>query len=698
MEPLPSLVDLPAEVLCHIVGFLGHPRDVAACAVASPALGCVSPLDVAASYYRGLSESALHAGLPLHVARALFERWRLGPECRHVVAAAAGGRAAVLAWVCCHIKQHGGPFWDDVLALEIGMPYTPRPDQRTERCIASRAVPIGSSCLIASTSHWQTRTPVATTQGDRDECETNGHANAQQEGLRGTEREPQPVRDGQGGTGHVEVYNEWASPSDNTDDDGLYAGSSNTYGPTKDAFTRCSGMREGKRTTTEYHHPSRSRDSAHRLGGALKRHPRGSRCCLLRAAAEAARLGRVDTLRYLTTTCPLTDDPPALLEPCFIIEAARQGALSTVAYAHDRWSRLSVQKGKGPCRCPKEIGDVALLAGQYDILRWMHAVGCRASPCNMKNLARAIANGDHLLVDVITAALNGNIHGMDHAVDAGQATKVKGWDMHHALAKAVDGGHLRALAIAHARGLAPITTELLSFAASWGRLDVLWWAAGETVPGIGAHLAPPAALPWHARDVVWAAARPDEPNTDVLRWLADRPETRGYFDVFMQRTLVAHGCYTAAIWMHDVGLVSLASWNSLETAVRSSLESAVEAIIDRGAACSPLAMAIALDLYDAGVIALLCERYGHADLAEGVRMYTYGHNSAPLRWVRDNVPEVPVSHILCAGDIFSDRARNAEDLMPTSPALSAPSELSLSSTDSDGGGDTGDAFDWGGTS
>ncbi|AJF97654.1 hypothetical protein TW95_gp0920 [Pandoravirus inopinatum] len=101
------LLDLPAEILCYIVNLLDHPKDVAACTVASAALAYASPLDVATSYYHGRSEAALAASLPLSIARVLFERWGITPECRHIPAAAVGGHVDVVRWVCCHTKTSG---------------------------------------------------------------------------------------------------------------------------------------------------------------------------------------------------------------------------------------------------------------------------------------------------------------------------------------------------------------------------------------------------------------------------------------------------------------------------------------------------------------------------------------------------------------------------------------------------------------
>lgn len=651
-----SLVDLPAEVLCYIVGLLEHPRDVAACVGASAALACASPLDTAASYYRGRSEAALAAGLPLRVTRALFAQWEMRPKYRHLPAAAVGGRVAVLDWVCQHLNRIP-PY----MTKSIGRVarYTPGPDprrpQRIVQIIHERfdpEAPIARETASGQAPSHKRRRPQRAAQ------------------IMPERFDPEAPIARKTASGKV-YYAKWARS---------FSASSDSSTEEEDAAKPNRGAKITKYDDSRSDHSRPSEDEA--LGA--KARPAtdldGDDApwdYLVRAAAEAACLGHVAVLRYLTTACPLVHEPHMLLDSDIVAEAARQGALGTVTYMHDRSTRSRPSEGR-TCRCPKGVGKAAAEGAQYDVLRWMHAVQCRASPCNMTNLARAIKNGDDRLVDAISNVLATGNHDPDReaqALPGGERYDHADAIMERALASAARQGHLRALAIAHVRGFAPITAALLGLAASSGRLSVLRWAAGETVSGIEAHLAPTEPLPWDAQEVVWMAARPNDPDVDVLQWLADRPETRAHFDAFMARTLIAYGCHRAVLWMHDAGLVSLASWDSLETAVSALLgTTALGEIIDRGAACSPLVMALALsDFMDDRVVALLCERYGHSHLAEAVRLHGCGLANPAIQWVHYSVPEVSVEHIIKAGEVFRTPLEQEEPTIPSpSPSSSSP--------------------------
>ncbi|WBR14841.1 hypothetical protein pkur_cds_667 [Pandoravirus kuranda] len=505
------------------------------------------------------------------------------PEYRHLPAAAMGGHVAVLGWLCERLKPIPAYKTDHI---KQAIRCTPGPDPQRPRCIAQR-IPERSD----------PEAPIA--------------------------------RKTASGKAH---YAEWArsfstSSDSSTEEEDVAVpdrGSEIIY--YDDSHSDHSRPSEGEVTLTGAQAET-DRDGDDGV-------PWDHLVCV---ATEAACLGHVDALRYLTTACPLVDEPQTLLDSNIVAEAARQGALGTVAYMHDRRTRPRPSGGGGR---------VVVRNG--------------ASPCNVTNLARAIKGGDDRLVDAISTILASGKHDPDGEAQAACRVPLSYANhvMERALASAARRGHLRALAIAHARGFAPITATMLGLAASSGRLDVLRWAAGETVPGIETHLAPTEPLPWDAQEVVWMAARPSDPNVDVLQWLADRPETRVHFDTLMARTLIAYGRHRATLWMHDAGLVSLASWDSLETAVGArSRPDVLAKIIDRGVACSPLAMAMALnDSMDGCVVALLCERYGHADLAEAVHLYGCGLRGPAIQWVHYNVPEVPVEHIIKAG---TDRGRRS---------------------------------------
>ncbi|AVK76327.1 hypothetical protein pneo_cds_720 [Pandoravirus neocaledonia] len=631
-----TLVDLPAEVLYYIVGLLEHPRDAAACIGASPALACVSPLDTAASYYRGRSEAALAAGLPLRVILALFAQWEMRPEYRHLPAAAVGGHVAVIDWLCRHLKRIPA-YKTERIGKEVTR-YIPAPDphrlEHDPRTIPERSdpgAPISRQRRSGRAASHKRRLPQHAPQ------------------ITPERPDPEAPIARKTASGRV-YYSKWAMPFSTTSFD------SSTEEEDAAVPSRVTAITKYNDSHSDHSRPSEDEvlltEARAETGDDDDNAPWGYLVC---AAAEAACLDHVAILRYLTTACPLVGEPHMLLDPDIVAEAARQGALATVTYMHDRRTRLRPRGGR-TCNCPENVGKAAAETAQYAILRWMHAVQCSASPCNMTNLACAIKEGDERLVDAISDTLASGKHDPDREAQAAWRATSRYTDsvVARALTSAARQGHLRALAIAHARGFAPITATVLGIAASSGHLGVLRWAAGETVPGIEAHLAPTEPLPWDAQEVVWMAARPDGPNVDVLQWLADRPETRVHFDAFMARTLIAYGCHGAVLWMHDAGLVSLASWDSLETAVRArSSPDVLEAIIDRGAACSPLVMALAMsDCIDDYAVALLCERYGHGDLAEAIRLHGCGLRNSAIEWVHYNVPEVSVDRVIKAGDVF----------------------------------------------
>lgn len=752
------LLDLPAEILCYIVNLLDHPKDVAACTVASAALAYASPLDVATSYYHGRSEAALAASLPLSIARVLFERWGITPECRHIPAAAVGGHVDVVRWVCCHTKTSGSlvQSWTTARAPTSARQCTYRPgrDSATYRSAGLRecapfdptsgsdSSPPGSPLLGRSLRQEvaiahnddlmssfgsgspptqrrrpQRHTPDASAttsdrspngedqpltrrrrqsasifdsssssssedhnnqspQIDRLEAPWGAHAAANHTGNsdsrppRRRRRQSASILDSSSSssssedeheapargripslTSHDSDSNSRSDLSSNTDVEALRL---SVQADIADRKRRTALATAG--TSSESTLPCMTPRSWHRRRTSPKPLGEPTRTirvngghetawCLFQAVGEAARLGHVDVLRHLTVSCPLTETPSSLLDEHIVIEAARRGTLATVAYAHDRWSQSRPLKSERPCRCPKQIAEAALAAGQRDLLRWMRTVGCSAFPCDMQSLTCAVADGNDVLVEAITDALASDVY----LASADAIRPFSCWIEPRMLREAAVRGHVRALAIAHARGFAPFTAALLAAAAAEGHLDILRWAAGETVSGVEPCFAPLERLPWDDPMVTWYAAGQLVPNMGVLDWLAARPETRRHFDVVMAQTLVARGCSLAALWMHDSGLVPVSSWDSLEAEIQAGAHS-IEAFIDRGAACSPRVMAAALMASgrDTGPIALLCQRYGHADLRGAIRLHVHAADTAAIRWVHDNVPEVSVAHILRA--------------------------------------------------
>ncbi|AJF97227.1 hypothetical protein TW95_gp0493 [Pandoravirus inopinatum] len=640
-----SLLDLPSEILCSIVALLDHPRDVVACACTSAALACRSPLDAAASYYRGRSEAALAAGLPLCITRALFEQWNMAADYRHLPAAARGGRVDVVRWVCRLIRHLTTPgLWTDLtVAGPTFVPeYAPAPDaphrqdghceeppaprqiHQTHARAARRqdyAGPLGSTRddgLVGPSRHRGLTNP-ATDDGAVGLLSPRGqdviYGDDQDPAVSPGNRHPMPFPPLhlQGSLNVVPVRRRGGPPQGPPD------GASGTLQLTGDI------------TSMPY---------------------------LLQAIYEAACAGHIDVLRYLTTACPLAKMPCAL-DVRVVVEAARRGTLSTVVYAHDRWPFVVVVaagRGGTVCSCPVDIADAAVAGDQRHVLDWMHAVGCQAFACTTEQLARAISAGNDRLVDAITRTLvdEARAEGQDVSDTQSNTSLLCAG----ALIEAAQNGHVRTLAIAHARGFVRLTADVMGAAARAGHLDVLRWAAGETVSGVEACFAPTTRLPWDDPVVAWSAAEcADLGSTAVVDWLVARPETRHHFTGVMARTMLARNRPAIVLWMHDTGILSLSDWEGLEIAIKSGL-TCLGDMIDRGAVCSSRTMAAALmHSPNADAIALLCERFGYDDLYEALQMHVHATDNAALRWVRDNVPNADVEHIIEAGKAHASARR-----------------------------------------
>ncbi|WBR14842.1 Sam maturase domain-containing protein [Pandoravirus kuranda] len=651
MDGTLSLLDLPSETLCAIVAFLDHPRDVVACICASAALACRSPLDAAASHYHGKSEAALAAGLPLRVVRALFDRWGMTAEYRHLPLAARGGRIDVVRWVCAIIKPStlshlwvdmttAGPMFNPEYALAPdafyrqggrveGQPRDKQPHTRTAglRCFRG---------LLGSTEDDRPTGPIGSTRDH---------------GPRG------PI----GRRGPMGDYGQ----TDNANDDGMdnpsnAAGKGTTPGRSQGSVAPAGGYRA---LPSRFGEGFFGASPAARRGGspqgppdsaARTLHLKGDTALmpyLTQAIYEAACAGHIDVLRYLTTACHLAKMPCAL-DVRIVVEAARRGTLATVAYAHDRWPHRLMDYydddggDSAVCCCPVDIAEAA---GEHrHVLDWMRAVGCRAFVCTNEQLARAIGAGNDRLVDAIADALSEEARAKGKSAD--DVLKDAGLACTDAIFKAARSGRVRSLAIAHTRGLARLTPSVLGAAANAGQLDVLRWAAGESVPGVEACLVPTARLPWDDPVVAWSAAeRADFGSTAVLGWLAAQPAARCHFNVMMARALLARGRLGAVLWMHDAGIVSLSDWESLEIAIKGGLTCLAD-VVERGAPCSPRVMATAL-MHSPGssAIALLCERFGYDDLYEALRTHVRAVDNDAIRWVRDNVPNADVDPIIEAG-------------------------------------------------
>nr|UDO47175.1 hypothetical protein [Pandoravirus massiliensis] len=621
-----TLMDLPSEILCAVVASLDHPRDVAACACASRALACVPPLDAAASYYRGRSEMALADGLPLFVVVALFEQWDMAPEGRHLPAAARGGRTDVVRWVCHCVEERQTAWWHDYSTTgpTFDPNYAPAPDPQQQQ----QGETLGG-CLD---TRQRARTRTAECQGTRGPLgSTDNHGRVGPRGYMG-------IR-GHYGASHPPGIS-------GSTDDGDEGGDGDRDVPTSPDNARPAPTfaREWWNVPPARRHCGPTQGPPDSAGGPLKLLGDATDMPqLLQAIYESAQLGHVDVLRYLTTACPLAKTP-CILDVRVVVEAARRGVLATVMYAHDRWPLYvpGACDGVTACCCPTAVAEAAVAGEQRHVLQWMRAVGCQAFACTTKQLSVAIRDGNDCMVDAITSMLADEARVVNQDV----RSRVMGCVDEQALVHAAQKGHVRALAIAHTRGFVSLTANVLGAAAAAGKLNVLRWAAGETVPGVESRFAPPTRLPWDDRVVTWSAALWAGVDVTVLDWLLARPETRPHFDAVMARTMLVQNRPTVAFWMHDVGVVSLADWESLEAAIIAGVK-CLNGMLDRGAACSPRAIAAALmHSHNADAIDLLCKRCGYDNLYEALRMHVHAVDNEAIHWVRDNVPGVDVTPII----------------------------------------------------
>lgn len=181
------------------------------------------------------------------------------------------------------------------------------------------------------------------------------------------------------------------------------------------------------------------------------------------AICTAARLGRVEALRYLTTRRILLCTTTHMICENLVVAAARAGSAASVAYLHDR---MFDADSPCACSCTGAVGRAAWTAPTPDVILWMRLHGC-AGGCERasdQDLALAITRGHTAMAQYILSeaflAVDRDI--LDGAMDM-----------------AASQGHidtLRAVLDADASlRIAPIVVG----AARGGRLDVLSWICSD---------------------------------------------------------------------------------------------------------------------------------------------------------------------------------------------------------------------------
>nr|UMO78427.1 hypothetical protein [Pandoravirus belohorizontensis] len=286
----------------------------------------------------------------------------------------------------------------------------------------------------------------------------------------------------------------------------------------------------------------------------------------------------------------------------------------------------SVQHGMDrfwkPCLCDQSILRHALDRGRVDALDILERAGCHlASTITLGHLARAVRKGHADAVRWTAARL--------------VAPTVSDLTM----AKAAARGHVAVVALVHDTGLGTCTPQAIERAIVGGHVNVLDWATG----GGDAPPARPVA-PWFGPHLPYVAVRFG--RSDVLAWMARRPDMAGALTVGVARRAIVSGHWPCAIVLHDCGAVSVGSWNALATAVRYASTEGLAAVAERGAQCTVEAMAAALCHASLDPVAYLCRHFGHGDLQaaiDAVAGLVLGRE--PVAWVAANVPAVCVAQL-----------------------------------------------------
>ncbi|QBZ80756.1 hypothetical protein pclt_cds_158 [Pandoravirus celtis] len=602
MEPDPTpmgLIDLPAELRHYIGHYLDEARDVAACILAHPHL-LARPLlywlgRMCASISMG---DVLEASAPLNIVAGLFDQWHVEPLPAMVVDAAAGGRIDVLQWLLCRLDAAS------LVDCEI--------------ChLSHRSRP--SNCSFSSDdSDSDTDTPSASVVMVLDDClssDTNGAYNGSTcscDSDTGDDDDTpwaQHCNDASSAKSCCD-----ARSSSSGDDDGKI-----------DGRPRCPRKRDKgtsrKSLGSKSGHTTFADDDDNNNDERIVTYYAG---VLIPALKKAAERDHAEVL-----TCLLTEAPPPGRVPspplldAIAIAAATRGSLGILAVLHE-W-RLA--KGRGVCGCPGKVGLEAMSADRVDVLDWLAATGCTGALV----LDQAIL--DKMPGHPLPHFARWAVSKLPPHVRVGSKRL---WQL-----AALDCAS--ALEILHETDLGVCSKETLRAAATHGSMDVLKWAAGES---LGA--APLAA--WNPIDVAAQAA--SHGRKGVIRWLATRPDADRVLTVGVARLALSRGFTKVAAAVRP-----LDQWDALAIVVPHKDLPEIAEVVHYGARCTLEAMVAAMRRRDERILELLCRKYGTAMVPDAVEFAAGTRCSLNcVRWLSDAVLFGDVPDSVCVAHLWASAA------------------------------------------
>ncbi|AVK74604.1 hypothetical protein pqer_cds_182 [Pandoravirus quercus] len=177
------------------------------------------------------------------------------------------------------------------------------------------------------------------------------------------------------------------------------------------------------------------------------------------AICAAARLGRIEALRYLTTRPILLRTTTHMICEDLVAVAARAGSATSVAYVHDR---MFDPDSPCPCSCTGIVGRAAWAAPTPDVILWMRLHGC-AGGCERadnQDLVLAISQGRTTMVRYMMS---------DEALDVDHDAIQGAMDV------AASRGHVDTLRVVLDTDTTLRVDPVVVGAARGGRVDVLSW-------------------------------------------------------------------------------------------------------------------------------------------------------------------------------------------------------------------------------